>query len=612
MKTFARTSFLLALSFLIIIGIYLLQVWFYAFTQDDAFISYRYVQNFLGGKGLVFNNGEQVEGFTNFFWVIILALSGSWGLDIIIVSKILGIVSGCVLLFVLFGFSRRLEPPQPWYYHLAVPFWLAAAAVFAYWSISGLEEAFFTTCVVTGVFLYLFRPVWSLPLFILAAVIRPEGALIFGLVELGGLIYLERDWKRLFQDVIIFIIFVAPLYSFRLWYYGQILPNTFYAKTELSWAYLQSGINYHWLFFKQYGLFGGIPILIIAGYRLFSPRERLILFLVGGYCLYILIIGGDWLQGHRFFLPIFPLLLLLFQRVIWLGSQVLSRQYSGFGALYKAAIVGCATLFVLLPWQQMRTIHFWSKALVEKMTLLSKAFTYFTPNEASIALSDIGAFSYNLRNRIVIDLWGLTDTYIPRHPKPVPGIKSGWKERTYNVEYVLARQPDYILFSTNPKPVTPVEQALFLYSGFRSGYSLCYFSVESELYSVFHRTKVVPEKSELWPHPEFLSPLRRGLSLTLGQRAGLLKEALAIAPKDFAFLWNEIAFDYWKAGNIDSAITYNKVSLMLDSLSGVTYLVKWLISQAQGNLSEADSLLRILYRVNPEIMGVTGWQRGGQ
>lgn len=40
--------------------------------SDDAFISLRYAKNFADGKGLVFNEGEFVEGYTNFFWTILL------------------------------------------------------------------------------------------------------------------------------------------------------------------------------------------------------------------------------------------------------------------------------------------------------------------------------------------------------------------------------------------------------------------------------------------------------------------------------------------------------------------------------------------------------------
>ena len=37
------------------------------FMTDDAFISFRYVRNLLEGHGLVFNPGERVEGYSNFW-----------------------------------------------------------------------------------------------------------------------------------------------------------------------------------------------------------------------------------------------------------------------------------------------------------------------------------------------------------------------------------------------------------------------------------------------------------------------------------------------------------------------------------------------------------------
>ncbi len=40
--------------------------WSNRFIQDDAFISFRYAENLVQGKGLVYNEGERVEGYTNF------------------------------------------------------------------------------------------------------------------------------------------------------------------------------------------------------------------------------------------------------------------------------------------------------------------------------------------------------------------------------------------------------------------------------------------------------------------------------------------------------------------------------------------------------------------
>ena len=75
---------------LTIIIIFAAQCLYFNFTQDDAFISYRYVKNFTSGNGLVFNSGERVEGYTNFLWIIVLSIFSELGLNIIVISKILG------------------------------------------------------------------------------------------------------------------------------------------------------------------------------------------------------------------------------------------------------------------------------------------------------------------------------------------------------------------------------------------------------------------------------------------------------------------------------------------------------------------------------------------
>ena len=40
---------------------------------DDAYISYRYAANLVEGRGLVYNPGEYVEGFTNLLWTLLVA-----------------------------------------------------------------------------------------------------------------------------------------------------------------------------------------------------------------------------------------------------------------------------------------------------------------------------------------------------------------------------------------------------------------------------------------------------------------------------------------------------------------------------------------------------------
>jgi len=57
---------------------YIFLVFSYNFTQDDAFISFRYAENFAEGRGLVFNQGEYIEGYTNFLFLLLIAFISSW------------------------------------------------------------------------------------------------------------------------------------------------------------------------------------------------------------------------------------------------------------------------------------------------------------------------------------------------------------------------------------------------------------------------------------------------------------------------------------------------------------------------------------------------------
>ena len=55
--------------------------WFQWWTTDDAFISFRYAENLSEGKGLVFNEGERVEGYSNFLWTLWIAAGLSLGFE---------------------------------------------------------------------------------------------------------------------------------------------------------------------------------------------------------------------------------------------------------------------------------------------------------------------------------------------------------------------------------------------------------------------------------------------------------------------------------------------------------------------------------------------------
>jgi len=81
---------------------------------DDAYISYRYAENLAAGRGLVFDPGERVEGYSNFLWVILLALSRILGAPIPAASLWLGLFLTLGTLVVAADLGRRLAPDSRW------------------------------------------------------------------------------------------------------------------------------------------------------------------------------------------------------------------------------------------------------------------------------------------------------------------------------------------------------------------------------------------------------------------------------------------------------------------------------------------------------------------
>ena len=111
-------------------------------TQDDAFISFRYAQNFIQGNGLVFNKGEVVEGISNPLWTLMLAFGMSlFKFEPVFLSILMGVGSLIWLLWVSSELLEEYRLPQMGLYLLAFDYSLILE------SVEGLESTFFAIVV---------------------------------------------------------------------------------------------------------------------------------------------------------------------------------------------------------------------------------------------------------------------------------------------------------------------------------------------------------------------------------------------------------------------------------------------------------------------------------
>jgi len=295
---------------------------------DDAFISYRYAENLNAGLGLVYNAGERVEGYSNFLWTLWIALGMRLGVSPEAWSAAWGIAfyAASVALLAWLGWREARGHGSAW---LAVPLaaWLAAAhrdlSVFA---TSGLETALFVFLALLAYGLAIEpglagRGAAACGLVAgLAALTRPEGAL-FAPVLAGYLAWTRRPrWRAIAAFALAFAMVFLPFLLWRIAYYGDFLPNTFYAKSAwLPWW--SQGWIYLRLYAKQYGvILAGLPLAAVALWvRRRSPDDgraaRLALAAGLGlvYTLYVVRIGGDFMYA-RMLLPATPFFLILLER----------------------------------------------------------------------------------------------------------------------------------------------------------------------------------------------------------------------------------------------------------------------------------------------------------
>ena len=300
----------------------------YMFLTDDAFISFRYARNFAHGHGLVFNPGfERVEGYSNFLWVMLLSAFDALGLAPESAAMPLSLVATVLLWLVVVAFAARRRTGRNSDWTLLVPaFALAVTRSFAVWSTSGLETRVFELLLVAGLLRMVteieatVRGEARLPLaswlLALAALTRPEGLLLAGWAFVVAGAWLARHAPKSLgqfaRRALPFVILVAAHFIFRRVYYGDWLPNTYYAKFggHASWS---SGVRYLAAFALEYGVVLWMPLLaagVLMNVRRGSP---LLLWVMAGvlpYLAYVAAIGGDHFE-YRMLDLVFPLAFVL-------------------------------------------------------------------------------------------------------------------------------------------------------------------------------------------------------------------------------------------------------------------------------------------------------------
>jgi hypothetical protein len=349
----------------IVVAVGLAHAWDFAWLGDDAFISFRYSQNFAEGHGLVFNIGEWVEGYTNFLWTFLLGVLHFFGLSIPHTALFLNLAAFVGVLLVTHRIVHHwLEIPG------VLPSWssiaLAGSTPFAIYGTSGLETMPGVLCVVLGIYAALKARYRTSGLyFILGAMMRPDHILFWGSMGLAfafddllsrpGHVLKRLDWRRYFQFSLALFCLYIPFFAFRWWLYGDMFPNTYYAKSG-GLSYFSQGVKYLGVFLGTTGGYLWVPMWLVALW--FGPRDRGALtlrifsfFAVTIFGAYVCKVGGGFME-NRFLLVLLPIAFVTIE--YWVrGTLSTSRArwlVCAAGALLVAAII--TRVEVVKPFQK--------------------------------------------------------------------------------------------------------------------------------------------------------------------------------------------------------------------------------------------------------------------
>lgn len=508
---------------------------------DDAYISLRYGRNWIEGLGLVFNSGERVEGYTNFLWVILGGWLHKTPLPPVLGLRLLSLLASLVIILVSLHWVRRFDAEDPaggvgrpatgsWLGGSAAALLVVLASVesLAYYASTAMESMLFA-----GLYMAALYRAWveqgvfaagpekrrrvSVWLFVLLALTRPEGVLLFamthGLLAAAGAWHLlgtrreaaaagawhlhghlhaagarhhprspddhasagawhrpaagarhlhaRRRWmgvawpglQRSWVDGALFAGVYGLYFAWRWSYYGELFPNTYYAKVTGGPEQWRNGFLALGGWLLSHPLWG---IVLLAVPAVLWRRRRhgetpTAFFLWAGCVLwlsYVVKIGGDFMPFFRFFLPLLAPLAVL---TVWLWRRAPRPASQGARSLWLAALVVVQVLAGMANEENLRAY------VAHRTTVVGQQVGQFLgqrlPAGELLAANTVGSLPYESRLP-TLDMLGLTDKAIARHPIYVvsprwSGHRRGWGD------YVLRRRPRVVLWYNSAGATDP-------------------------------------------------------------------------------------------------------------------------------------------------------------
>ena len=410
-----------------------------AWLGDDAYITFRSVDNLIHGYGFRWNSVERVQPFTHPLWALLLvgpfALTGEAYFTSLAVSMALAFVS--VWLFI----SRVASSQRAAVVGLAV---FIFSKAFVEYATSGLENPLTTFLLVALLAVY-----WADGTRRLVLLWILGGLLMLNRLDLGLLVApvlaaesFNAPWHRTVRAAAIGLLPLAVWEVFSVIYYGFPFPNTAYAK-------LQTGVGAGELLGQ--GLLYLLDSIQSDPVTLLATVAGLVLFLqerrrgdwpvAAGICLYLIYIvriGGDFMSG-RFLVATLVWATALLCRRDWdlraaaVAPLIASLAVLGVFATVRPPITSTMNTYIMTDAQGMgvgavadeRAYYYrytgllrWTREVpLPHESLMVDAAKAMRGSHEVLATRNIGLFGYFAGPTVhIVDLMALTDPLLARQP----------------------------------------------------------------------------------------------------------------------------------------------------------------------------------------------------
>ncbi len=457
---------IMAIHLLILISLSVLTIFLFSkYSTEDSYITYRYAQNLVDGKGFSYNSGDEHFGTTAPFYALILALFGYLGFNIPSLGGILSAFSLGMSTILIYLMTLKRGYPLVGL--------LCGSFVFLNpWFLQTFgSETFFQLLMVVGAF-YFYDQKKYLPTAVfcaLAFLTRADGILPAIIISVD---YMISNRKFPVKGTILFFVLCVPFFLFYYLNFNALLPATLEAKqaqyaSGLWRNFLPGILNFSKLLLKENILFYFfMPLFLVGGILILFSRK---IWLLMATWAILHILGYTFLKVsfyHWYPIPLLFLLMLMSAFSLHLilsvprffeEKQTKKWNMKIFNQDIKLSIARYKEINPFLKWTyRILSIVVLSSIILvfsggvrayskmfrslpfPKLELYAKAGSWIaknTPTNASLAAMEIGYLGYYAQRK-VIDLIGLVTPEVSEH------LRRG------DFQWVIKKhQPDYFIYN---------------------------------------------------------------------------------------------------------------------------------------------------------------------